>query len=179
MSAHKPAADPTEFPCVQSKSSIPQHLDRALVVLFVRDESLPSFSLQSSDRVPAEPTVDPVFIDELRKIGEVAEQDFLGELVTDFVHDTDTLVVQLRDALELKDAQRVGQIAHKIKGSAGQLGGRRLASSCARLETAALLGALTEDHFDLQELQVDYQELRLALRQASLPGQDSAGRLRR
>lgn len=178
MAANKSVPDPTIFPFVQSKSSSAQHPDHAWVP-FVRDELLPSFSLHSSDRVPDEPPVDPVFIDELRKIGKAAGQDFLGELVTEFVHDTDTLVVELRDALELKDAERVGRIAHKIKGSAGQLGGRRLTSSCARLETAALLGALTEGHVDLEELEVDYQELRLALRQASLAGQDSVRLLRR
>lgn len=72
--------------------------DSTTMALFVRDASDPSCGPDSGDRVALEPTVDAVFIDELRVIGKAANQDFLGELVAEFVEDTDTLLVELRDA---------------------------------------------------------------------------------
>ena len=107
----------------------------------------------------SEPTIDLLFIEELYGIGQAAGQDFLGELVEQFVRDSETLLVEMRSALKAEDAVGASRIAHKIKGSAGQLGGRRLASSCARMETNASEGDLEEALEGLGDLEVDYEEL--------------------
>ena len=107
----------------------------------------------------SEPTIDLLFIEELYGIGEAAGQDFLGELVEQFVRDSETLLVEMRSALKAGDAVSASRIAHKIKGSAGQLGGRRLSSSCARMETNASEGDLEEALESLHDVEVDYEEL--------------------
>jgi HPt (histidine-containing phosphotransfer) domain-containing protein len=112
---------------------------------------------------PSEPTIDLLFIEELQAIGEAAKQDFLGELVDQFVRDTEMLLGELRTGLKADDAIGVSRIVHKIKGSAGQLGGRRLTSSCARMETNALEGDLEQALNDLQDVEADYEELSRAL----------------
>ena len=65
-----------------------------------------------------------------------------------FVHDTEPLLLQLREAFEAA-SHAVGRIAHSIKGSCGQLGGRRLAVACDRLESKATDRALANGQADL------------------------------
>ena len=110
-----------------------------------------------------ERTIDLAVLDELRAVGDAVEQDLLAELVDRFAHDTEPLLVELRGAVESGDAPAVGRIAHAIKGSCGQLGGRRLASSCGRLEGKATAGTLSDGRSDLHEVEIDYRELQHAL----------------
>ncbi len=135
----------------------------ALVARSMTYGTAPLPQSQSGDLVVGVPTVDLVFIDELCAIGGAAGQDFFGELLEQFVYDTDTLLTELRKALEANDAPGASRIAHKIKGSAGQLGGRRLTSSCARMETNADTGSLAQGRVDLHHMETDYQELCRAL----------------
>ena len=116
-------------------------------------------------------TIDPAVLDELRVLGRATEQDFVGELVEQFIHDTELRLVELRNALEVDDAVAVTRIAHSIKGSGGQLGGRRLALSCGRLERKAANGRLPEARLDLREVEFDYRELRGVLTQQLSPSE--------
>ncbi len=111
----------------------------------------------------AEMTIDPAVIDELRVLGEADEQDFLTELIDQFIRETEPALVELREALESGDAPTVVNIAHAIKGSCSQLGGRRLALSCGRLESKAVARSLSERQDDLLEVEIDYQDLRRTL----------------
>jgi two-component system sensor histidine kinase/response regulator len=113
----------------------------------------------------AEMTIDPAVLDELRLLGRATEHDFVGELIDQFVHETDLRLVELRHALAVSDVVAVRRIAHAIKGSGGQVGGRRLALSCGRLERKAESGRVAEAQLDLREVEFDYRELRLALTQ--------------
>jgi PAS domain S-box-containing protein len=123
-------------------------------------------SAHMSDPVPSaeyaavdDVTVDPLVFDELRLLGKATDEDFLAQLVDQFVHDSELLLVELRTALDTGDAGAVGRLAHNIKGSSDQLGGRRLALSCSRLEEKAMAGCLSEGQIDLQDVEFDYQDL--------------------
>jgi HPt (histidine-containing phosphotransfer) domain-containing protein len=132
----------------------------------VSKDALLALVSQSLKHGPAvEVTIDPTVLEELRVIGGSDDQDFLDELVDQFAADTEPLLVELREALEAGDAVAVRRLAHNLKGSSGQLGGRRLASSCDRLERKASDGRLSDDHSDLKEVEVDYQDLRRTLTQ--------------
>jgi two-component system sensor histidine kinase/response regulator len=133
----------------------------ALVARFVKDGPA------SAD----EATIDSAVFDELRVLG-AADPKFLADLVKQFVHDTEPLLAQLRDALEIGDPVAVGGIAHTIRGGCGQLGGRRLALTCERLEAKATAACLSDDQTDLQEVEADYQDLLRALGQ-ELPSLDA------
>jgi HPt (histidine-containing phosphotransfer) domain-containing protein len=112
-----------------------------------------------------ESTFDLAALEELRALGESIGPEFLPELVDLFVQDTELLLAELRAAVELRDMDAVGRIAHNIKGGGGQLGARQLASSCTRLEQAAAIGNLSVNQTDLHGVEMDYVELRQALRQ--------------
>jgi two-component system, sensor histidine kinase and response regulator len=138
--------------------------------------SIPTAS-RSGHRSAAEFAIDHADFDELRLLAEATEHDFVTELIDQFVSETDLLVVDLRAASLRGDAVAVGHIAHSILGSGSQLGGRRLALSCGRLETRAIAGDLSAGHVDLSEVESDYRELRVTLTEgrSSAKRQQSGG----
>jgi HPt (histidine-containing phosphotransfer) domain-containing protein len=112
-----------------------------------------------------EDTFDVDALQELRTLGEAIGDELLPDLVELFVHDTELLLIQLHKAVAVGDVVAVGRIAHNIKGGGGQLGARQLASSCSRLELAAAAGPLSVIQTELHGVEMDYVELRRALRQ--------------
>jgi HPt (histidine-containing phosphotransfer) domain-containing protein len=117
------------------------------------------------DDSETEAILDPAIFEELRSLSIPSNERFLDELVGQFVHDTELRLVALRDAVETRDADAVGIIAHSITGSASQLGGRRLASSCNRLSRRATSGSPDDGQWDLDKVESNYQDLRQALAQ--------------
>ena len=117
-----------------------------------------------------EAVMDQAAFDELQQLGNVVENNFLVDLVDEFVEDTASLLVQLRTAHEDGDTLAVMEIAHNIKGSCSQLGGRRLAEACAQL----IRHPAAQPEQALREIEENFQELRYTLRrQLSLDGQDT------
>jgi CheY-like chemotaxis protein len=131
----------------------------ALVARSIKDgpAAVPSMP-RAGDSIESEAAINLTIIGELRLLGEETEQDLLGELVGQFVHDAEPLLVQIRAAMEVGDAPAVGRIAHSLKGSAVDLGGLHLASVCSRLERLATAGRLSEGEAELQEMEISCQE---------------------
>ena len=117
----------------------------------------------TTDETAIEATIDPEIFDELRLLGARAGEDLVGDVTDQFIRDTEVLLVQLRDAFEVGDAFATGRIAHTIRGSSIQLGGRQLAASCAGLESQAVAGSLPDDEVRLKAVETDYRELRREL----------------
>ena len=112
-----------------------------------------------------ETIIDSDVLDELFVLREVGGANFLTSLVDQFVRETDAHLVELRAASDVGDASAVGRIAHTIRGSGSQLGGRRLALSCGRLEDKATTRSLSDAEAEMQDVESDYQDLRRALTQ--------------
>ena len=107
-----------------------------------------------------EDTLESAVIEELATFGE----DFLAQLVDQFLRETDVLLGELRTARETGDHAAAGRIAHSLKGSSSQIGGRRLALSCNELEANATSPeGLSEREDDLHDVEKSYDELRRAL----------------
>jgi CheY-like chemotaxis protein len=135
----------------------------ALVAKSIKNESArPGPANPDQDALP-EVTIDPAVFDDLRRLAASVEDDFLGELVAQFVGDTKLLIADLHEALDAGDVLTVGRIAHSIKGSGQQLGGRRLARMCERLEAKASTGALSSARAELIEVEVAFDDLRVML----------------
>jgi PAS domain S-box-containing protein len=118
---------------------------------------------EDPDAAVSEVTLDQAVIEDLRALDDPLAEAFLTDLVNEFLDETPPLLLQLRDALEAGDSIAVGRVAHRINGSCGQLGGRRLASSCSRLEEAAAGGRLGEGHSQLEHVERDFFDLRRRL----------------
>jgi len=110
--------------------------------------------------------LDTAILDELRGGGTPADVQFVVDLVDQFVIDTEVSLVELRKALSRRDTAAVGRLAHSLQGSSGQLGGRRLAGSCGRLERWAAEDGAPEGTAEIDELEAEYQELRRTLAQS-------------
>ncbi len=135
----------------------------ALVARSVKNGRALATAMSGANRPSAEEiTIDLLVFDRLRVLGAAAGHDLLTELIEQFVHDTAPLLVQLREALEARDAIAIARIAHMIKGSSGQLGGRRLAASCDRMERNAATASLTDGASDLRDIEVGYALLQRA-----------------
>jgi DNA-binding NarL/FixJ family response regulator len=119
---------------------------------------------------PSKVVLDPAVFDELRVLVGSSGEGLLKALVSQFVRDTEEWLIALREALEVSDTSAVGRISHIIKGSAAQLGGRRLALSCSRLEENATTGSLSDCRLDLGMVETDYRELRHELTDQFLVG---------
>ena len=91
----------------------------------------------SSPRIAAE-------AEQLRMMSELLGDDHeLVRLVAaEFVRQTPPLVAELRQAVESGNADAVSRIAHRIKGSAGQVAARQVAGPAAALEEQARNGRL-------------------------------------
>jgi CheY-like chemotaxis protein/HPt (histidine-containing phosphotransfer) domain-containing protein len=144
----------------------------ALLALVARSMNRGAASINSKARVghtsAAEFAIDHAEFDELRLLAVATEHDFVTHLIDQFVEETDLLLRDLREASSNGDASAVGHIAHSIKGSGAQLGGRRLALSCDRLEETATTGGLSHSPDDLAQVERDYTELRDALTEQRL-----------
>jgi two-component system, sensor histidine kinase and response regulator len=69
----------------------------------------------------------------LERLGAAAGEDLLGQLVTLFLADADTLISALRLAIAVGDAAAVVRSAHTLSGSSANLGATDLAGLCAGL----------------------------------------------
>ena len=67
----------------------------------------------------------------------MGDQEFADELVRVFLDDAGDQIERLRLAVESADAHSVAQIAHRLKGAAGNVGAETMAEACRMLERAA------------------------------------------
>ena len=117
---------------------------------------------------PSEPIVDPLVFEEICALGDTLEEGFVAALLTEFMHETAPLLVELRSALAEGDAPTVRRIAHGLRGSSSQLGGGRFAASCCRLEELASAGDLRGGDASLWAVEIEYRHLCLILNQKVL-----------
>lgn len=109
--------------------------------------------------------IDEAIFDSLQSLGD----DFLGELADQFNEETEALLVQLRASFGAGETEAVGRIAHHLKGSAAQLGGRALASACDRVERDAAAGDPTVSAADLRAIELEYEKLRRSIAERLSP----------
>ncbi|ANB72851.1 hypothetical protein AYM40_11075 [Paraburkholderia phytofirmans OLGA172] len=82
-----------------------------------------------------------------------------------FIQDTQRRLSELGPTLEAADADGVARLAHAIKGSAGNLGLRRLASLCDEIETAARTAELEAVPVRLDDAEAEFAGICEALAQ--------------
>ncbi len=94
-----------------------------------------------------------------------------------FLEDTPTYLGSLEDAVATGDAQALADGAHKIKGSARNLGANRLAAACSQLEEMTRSGSTDGATELLSSLVTEYELVKAALQHEVRPeagGIDSA-----
>ena len=89
--------------------------------------------------------LDAEVIARLKRLGEDAGQDLLGELTTIFLADADIRMAELRTAIAEEDATTVARLAHTLSGASASIGATDLANLFLDLERRAMAGDLTGD----------------------------------
>lgn len=136
-------------------------LDRARSRLGARPAS-PAASAE----VPREqPVIDLSAFAALRELQEPGEPDPVVELGGLFLQDTPPRLEAIQRALEGGDSAGLREAAHSLKGSANNLGARRLAAVCARLETAARQNDLPAAGRLVPQVDTEFQQVRFLLEQ--------------
>jgi len=110
----------------------PQELAAAL------DRWLPGIGELESRAVAAAPrpegAVDPTVLDGLRELERAGAPGLVKKITDLFLLDTPRQVADLWDSLRRGDSVRLVKVAHTLKGSAANLGARKMARICAELE---------------------------------------------
>jgi PAS domain S-box-containing protein len=108
--------------------------------------------------------IEPSTLSSLRALGDSEEDNVLGELAGLFLRDMPAKLSQIRSAIDQVNPTALRECAHSLKGSASNLGARRLATLCARLETLAREPSLAEAASSLPQLAEEFERVCDALR---------------
>jgi CheY-like chemotaxis protein len=106
-----------------------------------------------------EPVLDEAVIAELASLGD----EVMAELVPEFISDTQEQLDIVRSAVREQDVERLTGAAHALRGSAGNMGGTRVATMCRRLEDTALNGRFDRAPNDLLRLESEIEQLLAAM----------------
>jgi HPt (histidine-containing phosphotransfer) domain-containing protein len=117
--------------------------------------------------VPEVVTLDPTMLDSFRSLRVPGQPDPVAELVDLFLEDLPNRLAALRSAVTEGNLPAVKSASHTLKGSASNVGGRRLAALCADLEVLAGSGT-TDLSQPLQTVEAASRELQTALESEKL-----------
>ncbi|MEY3901315.1 MAG: hypothetical protein RL189_621 [Pseudomonadota bacterium] len=82
------------------------------------------------------PVLDLQHLNNLELLSD-GDESFVGELSALFRQSTPAYLEQLRSAAEKNDREVVRSVAHRLKGSAANIGARRMAEYCSTIELKA------------------------------------------
>jgi HPt (histidine-containing phosphotransfer) domain-containing protein len=120
-------------------------------------------TLRGRSPEPVESPIDLSVIEGLRELSEPGQPEPLVELIELFLKDAHPKLDRMNSALERKDLTTLALAAHSLKGSASNLGARRLSELCATLEKWAKVPNLTESANILLETCSEFHRVEAAL----------------
>jgi len=119
---------------------------------------------------PAAATVlDQRALDELRLLDEPGMPSLMKDLVRDYVAQTPQAIAEMKALAQGGDLASLAQKAHKLNGSSVTFGARAVADVCARIETLAKAGQLSEPETLVADLEARFAEARSELARIAAP----------
>jgi len=109
---------------------------------------------------------DEVSVEELRAMAR-GDEEFMNELLGDFIKDTTKAMVALHEALAGGDAATARRSVHSIKGLSRSVGAERLAELASKMEVLAEAGKLAEIKPFAAELSTRVKQVQEELRRAN------------
>ena len=152
--------------------SKPVQRDRLLstVARWTGPGSSTSRSLPVVPTLAADEILDPYTVAHLRSLGdEPGSEGLLDELFQLFFKEMTSRLADLHAAVRRNDSHSVAFTAHTIKGSAAELGARRLEVTCSDLVSMGVAGRLEGAGQMVREVEVEYELARSALLGQSSP----------
>jgi CheY-like chemotaxis protein/nitrogen-specific signal transduction histidine kinase/HPt (histidine-containing phosphotransfer) domain-containing protein len=133
----------------------PVHLGELLRVL--EGEEVVAYETQVTQQPGALATLELSVLADLHRLGTKANRDVVAELAEMFRTLVPQQIALLSAAHAAGDTGEVEKIAHKLRGSAGHLGARKMVFVCAAIEEAAGEGDLAEVEDLLNFLDLAYR----------------------
>ncbi|MGQ0695850.1 MAG: response regulator, partial [Nitrospiraceae bacterium] len=115
----------------------------------------------SEERGAGAAVIDPAVLTELRQLDETGA--LLTALITSFLDETPRLQEQMRAAVRRSDATALVEAAHKLKGSSGNLGARRMQHLCGELQRLGRTKALAQAGARIAQLKAEFMLVREVL----------------
>jgi signal transduction histidine kinase/DNA-binding response OmpR family regulator/HPt (histidine-containing phosphotransfer) domain-containing protein len=122
---------------------------------------------KTADRQPVEEPLDPVVIDNLRKL-EKTTPGLIRNVANIFVRDMPDKLEALRAALREEDSAALARLAHAMKGSAANLGAHGIAAICAEVEVCAANSEFEGAPHRVSALDREFDRVRSALAKLSM-----------
>ncbi len=130
----------------------------SLARILEQAQSAPSAGVAASTDANDEPRLDREMLAELRD-----DQELLDDLIDAFVNKLPDRIAQLADEFARGDLKAASMSAHSLKGSAANLGAKRMRSICATLDMMARNRAVENVASILDELRAEYRQVSIAL----------------
>ena len=115
----------------------------------------------SEERENGAASVDLAVLTELRQLDDTGE--LLTTLITHFLDETPQQVAAMQAAFRRSDAAALGEAAHTLKGSSGNLGATHMQQLCGELQTLGRANELTTAGDCLAQLEAEFMRVRAAL----------------
>jgi two-component system, sensor histidine kinase and response regulator len=114
--------------------------------------------------VQAELAIDPRVFEEFRgAVGGSGADDFVAQLIDEYLAEATARMATLKDAVERRDAPASRQAAHSLTGASSMVGAHRMAGLCADLEKIALTAISDGTLVLVTELEHEFTRVRDAL----------------
>jgi HPt (histidine-containing phosphotransfer) domain-containing protein len=110
--------------------------------------------------------LDPSVMAAIRSLGDPGESDVFAEVAQLFLADVPIHLSALSVAVASTNLEAVWQIAHRLRGSALEMGAIRMAPVCAAIEHAARGGSLEHAAGQIESLGREFEAARRALQHA-------------
>jgi len=104
-------------------------------------------------------TREPVDAERLSE-STAGDRELALELASLFLEATPAQLEALREALDAKDARRVAEISHTLKGSCGSLGATPMEDLCKQIETEAVRSSLDGARALLEQTVKEFERVR-------------------
>jgi HPt (histidine-containing phosphotransfer) domain-containing protein len=108
--------------------------------------------------------LDQAVVTSLRKLTPPGEPDVLQEVLKLFLDEVPPRIARLRNAWAAGNIEEVHRAAHSLKGSAGNIGARRLYDVCSQLDMKGKAGELADAGALVEALGVEFSKVETEIR---------------
>ncbi|HCV42255.1 MAG TPA: hypothetical protein DGH68_02135 [Bacteroidetes bacterium] len=112
---------------------------------------------------PEPESLDNARLEQLKRLSEKHDPGMLKSLVGDFLEGAPVRIAKMREAVSAADAEGVGTLAHGLLGVSGNLGLRRMAMLCGKLQYMGHADSLTGANGTIEELEQELSHVRSVL----------------
>ena len=100
--------------------------------------------------------IDLQVLQALEELSSSGDDSLIPELVQIFKDTTPPLFEEIDHAINAKEVTKLTRLAHRIKGSASNIGAKKIADICSELERNAHKNTVSENSNLLKDLQLSF-----------------------